>query len=133
MRLTRTDERIEYELDGESIEGVRGILTIGSVSFFTVERGNGYKHLRPDTYDCECAWWTSKAGRRLRAIRILGEYSRGRIYIHAANHPHQLEGCIAPGMRIIDHGVEQSWMALTKIFEALGGWEEGRRFTLEVS
>jgi hypothetical protein len=146
MRLLRTGE-VSYEQGGKTIRGARGMLVIDTLSWPTVER-LGVVHLVPDTYECEFGYWTDRNGRRWKALRILltesqfqriygrastSDRERGRIYIHAANWPHQLEGCIAPGVDPIENGVSQSRTALWQIFEALGGWKENERVTLEVA
>ena len=133
--------------------GRRGLLTIGPSCWPTVERWDVDTRLTPDRYTCEFGWWTAKNGARSKAIRILltavqferiysaerraelaflGARARGRIYVHPANYPHQLEGCIAPGTGEMEGGVSDSRHALQQIFEALGGWREGEKLDLEV-
>lgn len=145
MRLMRT-KAIEYTRADKTIRGARGLLVIGAKTWPTIER-LGVVHLVPGEYECEFAYWTDRNGRRWKAIRVLlaeeqfmrnygrrstNDRERGRIYIHAANWPHQLEGCIAPGVDEIENGVGQSRAALWQVFEALGGWKESERVTLEV-
>ena len=128
--LVRTGEVFE---DAKGVEGIRGELTLGPVSFPTVERGDGYKMLPLGTYECEMGWISFSGGRTARAIRVLGEYSMGRIYVHPANYPSQLAGCIAPGMTIEEDGVGRSRDAMRQIFDALGGWLKDRPVRLLVS
>lgn len=115
-------------------EGIRGLLDVSGEEFHTLERGRDkvsgkpYKLLPEGTYYLEMAYWTNRHGERAPAIRVLGDYSMGRIYIHPANFPNQLSGCIAPGMVELDgRGVGRSREAMQRIFEIVGGWEEGRR------
>lgn len=150
IRLHRTGERYVYYHDGERYEGVRGVLTISPLmQLHTVERGDGYVHLRPNhVYELEHAVWRSKSGATARALRVLltedeyreiygrpseGEAERGRMYIHPANWPHQIAGCIAPGLRRIDEGVGSSRLAMGEIWRYLGGYEAGARAFLAVS
>lgn len=157
MRLTRLNgegSRFAYEHEGRAYVGQRGLLVIGPIAFPTIERHNIDTKLTLGTYACSFAWWTSSSGLRRQAIRIdlspeqyeriypesrrlqLGDSARarGRIYIHAANHPHELSGCIAPGIEEGAHGVLGSWAALRQIFDAIGGWEDGKRLPdLEVA
>lgn len=140
LELYRTGERYRGK---EGAQGIRGILHINATSphqsfCYTVERGDGYKHLPPGEYDCEFGFWTHK-GVRIKAIRVLGEYSRGnhpesrgRIYFHPANWPHQLEGCIACGLEPSSTGVQKSRDCYVALFEELGGWEQYKPLKLLV-
>jgi hypothetical protein len=114
--------------DDSGATGKRGTLSIDEQSWEAVERGDGYKYLRPGDFDCEMANMTSGA----HAIRVLGDYSAGRIYIHSANYPSELAGCIAPGTSQIDGGVGNSREAMKQIFTALGGFNLGTKVTLTV-
>lgn len=129
MLIKRTGEVFR---DTEGVEGRRLKITIGDKSWPAIERGGRYKWLRPGLYDVEFGYWTSSSGRRYKAIRVLGAYSQGRIYIHPANWPRQLTGCIAPGLEASAHGVHKSRPAIVEIFEALGGFREGFQFQLRV-
>jgi hypothetical protein len=153
--LTRTGEIVRYRHEGEIVEGLRGLLVIGPVAFETIERGGDCLRLLPDRYTCEFGWWTSGSGKRAKAIRVLlteeqfrAVYpeserervvrlvgpvrARGRVYLHPANYPHELAGCVAPGLNQIENGVGRSQIALNRIFEALGGWREGVRLPYEL-
>lgn len=116
------------------VPGIRGRLVIGPMVWPVIARGGNYKRLRPNVadnafgkFDCEFGWWTSSSGAKAKAIRVLGNYSRGRIYIHPANWPQQLTGCVAPGVIETGSGVASSRRAMLQIFGALGGWEDRRR------
>lgn len=149
MRLSRVGD----PFPAGDVTGQRGLLVIGPISWPTVERWDVDTKLTPDKYTCEFGWWSAKNGMRFRAIRVLltsaqyqriypearrnelrflGERARGRIYFHSANRPDQLEGCIAPGRVETADGVGESRAAMIDIFTALGGWEEGKRFEMEV-
>jgi hypothetical protein len=121
--------------DAEGAIGRRGILLAGDlgreVVLHTIERADRYKWLRPGIYDCVCAMWGSKHS-NAKAIRVLGAYSKGRIYIHPSNWPHELTGCVAPGLQMRSDGVGPSRPAMKKLFKAIGGFELGRELKLEV-
>ena len=129
LLIERTGETFT---DRKGAQGKRLWVTVGPLSVPAIERGDGYKWLRPGLYDVEFGWWTSGRGAKARAIRVLGPYSNGRIYLHPSNQPHELEGCIAPGLRQYPFGVLNSRTAITRVFHALGGWREGFRFKMEV-
>lgn len=147
MRLDRTDETFSYSYAGKVHVGQRGMLVLGRLAFCTVENYESLK-LSLGEYECEFAMWTAHSGRRAQAIRIIlselqflqiygdeaektrrmyGQRAKGRIYIHPANYPHELAGCIAPGIRAGAEGVAHSQRALDQIFASYGGWVEGRR------
>ena len=117
--------------DRKGKQGRRLQVTIGPLSLPAIERGDGYVYLRPGIYKAEFGYWTSKSGKKARAIRILGVYD-DRVYLHPANWPWQLEGCIAPGTSATKTGVANSRDAMDLIFEALGGFELKKRFEIEV-
>lgn len=120
------------------IEGIRCTIIVGPASWPAIARGNNRKRIAPgkgesllsnteDLFVTEQAHVTLRDGSKLPAIRVLGEHSRGqhpnsrgRLYIHPANMPGQLEGCVAPGKHITKSGVARSRPALKEIFEALG-------------
>lgn len=129
LRLTRNGLTVT---DSEGATGKRGTLVVGASTFYTIERGDRHKYLRPGPYECEMGYWTSSRGTKSEAIRVLGSYSQGRIYIHPANWPHQLEGCIAPGTSMLKDGVGNSQSAMAQIFRALGGFTEGQQLKLQV-
>lgn len=124
--------RLKKTLNDGKANGRRGTLTINGKTWHTVERMDGYKWLRPGTYDCEFGLWTSGSGKKSKAIRVLGSYSKGRIYIHPANYPKQLAGCIAPGKTQLAGGVGASRKAIGEIFSALGGWKANKKLKLTV-
>lgn len=129
--LFRTGETFRHP---RGAQGIRGQLIVNprspmSFTCHTLERGDGRKHLPEGEYQCEFGYWTTKKGLRIKAIRVLGAYSvgrheesRGRIYLHPANWPHQLEGCIAVGLSTTPNGIKGSTAALLSVFDHLGGW-----------
>ena len=66
-------------------------------------------------------------------IRYRDSNKRSQILIHPSNYPCDLDGCIAPGTEEWeDYGIKNSRKAFGEIIEALGGWEKGKKFELEV-
>ncbi|MBN2270205.1 MAG: hypothetical protein JXN61_06300, partial [Sedimentisphaerales bacterium] len=124
IKLKRTNITVR---DSKGANGKRGTLTVGKTQYHSIERGDGYKYLRPGNYNCELGYWTSSNGVRKEAIRVLGSYSNGRIYIHPANWPYQLAGCIAPGTYKLKDGVGNSRKAMRQIFNAIGGFSQGTK------
>ena len=113
--------------------GVLGSPKPNQVLLFALERV-GVKTLPPGEYNLVHAFMRNKTGKRIRAIRVLGAFSRGRIYFHAANHPGQLQGCIAPGMVPLPDmdGVGLSGEAMVALFGLAGGFRVGARGHLSV-
>ena|SRR3990167_3118022 len=130
LHLFRSEE---YCRRGNAL-GRRGWLVMGPLVLPTIERAGGWKMLPRGRYDCEMFTWRAfgAAGVSHRRIRVHGEYSHGRIHMHAANYPGQLKGCVAPGMRQTDGGVLESGAAMEAIFSALGGFGEKQQLVLLV-
>ena len=128
IELNREDETVSCD----GAKGRRGTIKISGNTWHSIERMDGYKWLRPGTYDATFAEWTSSTGNKSKSIRVLNIYDN-RIYIHPANKPVQLAGCIAPGKAIADCGVASSKDALQEIFDELGGYDAGKRLKLKVT
>lgn len=126
-------EHPEEYRDGAKTKGYRGIISVegSDKEFHTIERANGYKHLPAGTYSAVMKGRNAHPDKH--EIRILGTYTGGRIYVHAANCPDELEGCIAPGKVKEDYGVSESGAALAEIIELLGGWEEDKELAIVVT
>lgn len=152
LHLARSAPTLAYDHDGHHFVGARGILLIGALLWHTIEivrkDGQPYVSLRPGLYTVEMA--RMAVGRR--ALRILPDgldpngypsaatfraIERGRMYLHGANvlilRPHHLAGCVGAGVEVADLGVRASTRAMFEIFDALGGFEAGQRFSLEVA
>jgi hypothetical protein len=125
LTLTRTNETCRSkDKSGNIVVGRRGKLTVSGSSrtFHTIERGGGYVYLRPGTYQC---YTGSRASNGKPCIQIVHSQKNSRgeiagIVMHTANYPHQVLGCIAPGLSVITQGVSGSGRALKAIFEAVG-------------
>jgi len=110
-------------------EGCRGIVLFGDQYLHTLERGDGYKWLRPGVYTLEIA----KMNRgKTPALRVLGDYSRGRIYLHAATRPGHLKGCVAVGLSTTRWGLRHPRPAMALLFDFLGGFRVGEECRLVV-
>lgn len=115
------------EVGHQGAHAERGSLVLGPMQLEALERLDGYKRIPPGTYELVMAYVTFKGGARARALRILGDYTKsGRFYIHPANYPHHLQGCIGVGQIRTPSGVAGSRTAMDRLLRALGGWEEGR-------
>lgn len=129
LTLIRSGESF---FDHQRKQGLRGVVVIDDLILYTIERGDGFKWLRPGFYDCEMAYFTDTKKRRHKAIRVLGNYSKGRIYLHVANWPSELTGCVGVGLHHGLQGVMASRDAMVKLFEKLGGFKERKRVGLNI-
>lgn len=138
LYLTRTGERCaSTNKAGKIAFAKRGILQAGALQFFTIER-IGVVSLRKGIYECVMEQQLNPDGSgkrkvfRPRAEGPLGHNLKSStggpaaILIHSANTPHQLTGCIAPGRKKVPDGVDESVPALKAIFEACGGFVDGK-------
>ncbi len=144
MYLTRTGERFACtNKNGKVAWAKRGLLTVGSTSYFTIERV-GVVSLPRGTFECVMEQQHNEDGSekrkvfRPRAEGPMGHHLKGgsggpaAILIHVANVPQQLTGCIAPGKLKTPDGVDESVAALKEIFAACGGFEDGKVVKLTV-
>lgn len=123
--------------------GVLGHIHLGPLSLFCIENEVTPRLVPIGKYRAEMG--LMRDGQR-RAIRLLPpvvkpeavsehfwrSFSAGRIYIHPANYPDQLDGCIAPGESLIPGGVGRSAAAMESLFLALGGWNPGQFLEVEI-
>jgi hypothetical protein len=117
LSLHRTDEFT----DSENVQGVHGLWTMPGFSCFTCENlllsipeglfevtldvGTHINYLSPHIHCLE----------RDHAAR----YGDAGIRVHIANWPHELKGCIAPGLKQTSEGVMYSEAAFSKIMDIL--------------
>lgn len=142
MTLTRTNEQVSSTgKNGQVALGRRGTLEIAGLSFYTIERTGGYVTLPAGEFECVMEQQPKHNNRRVFRVKVDGEHghhvknNRGEfaaILIHAANYPHQIVGCVAPGRTKILHGVGDSGNAMKDIFQACGGFGPGKKVTLVV-
>lgn len=136
FRYVRKDEHVEYykvssgEEASQRVRGYRSILRLevdeaNAIEYFAIERANGFTHLKEGTYP------RAYMGRRASYPKNQEIYVDGNIFIHAAEYPEFLDGCIAPGKKSVAHGVTHSKEALAEIIDAIG-WKAGRLVPLVV-
>lgn len=102
-----------------------------------IERGGEYVRAPPGRYTGRMAVTRLASGHQHRVIRLLdvpvrpGE-TTDSILVHVANWPHQLTGCVGPGLEWRPDGVGSSRLAMEAIFAVLGGFHAGREFCVHV-
>lgn len=120
------------------VRGERGILNVMGKEFHTIERTST---MRLPVKTLECVMEENATRGKIFRLTTGGDYGHGRrndkgnpagLLIHAANYPHQLSGCVAPGKTILATGVGESATAMTEIFNALNGFVPGRKIYLTV-
>lgn len=125
--------------NGNVTLGERGELYVQGIRFYTIERRDGFLQLPKGRYECVMEV-SEKVGRMFR-VAIAGHYGHNLLtkakkpaamLIHTANFPHQVEGCVAPGLSITRNGVEQSAKAMDEIFQLCGGFGLGKKVWLMV-
>ncbi len=111
--------------------GVPGLLTIGSTSWPTIERGVAYTFVRKGEYTLEMD--VKHTGRAVNCLRFNHDGIRTHL-IHDAlgDDHHALSGCIAPGQSASDKGIAGSAEAMKEVFLALGGYKKGSTMTILV-
>lgn len=119
--------------------GVRGVMVIGSVSLYTIERGGGYVILPKGTFEC-----TMEQHKRLgKVFRVKDSGENGHnvtndrgylagMLIHSANFPHEIVGCVAPGKTYLGNGVGETKKAMQELIQYCGGWGVGKKMMLDV-
>ena len=118
----------EGEATSKIVKGYRSKLTVektdGSVEEFDcIERANNFVNASSGIHTVTLITRNSK-----REIFLYGNF-----LIHIANYPCQLDGCIAPGTEVWEgYGVKNTRKALDNIINALGGWENGKTFEMEI-
>lgn len=139
--LFRTGIQISSQKDKTSAAalGERGVMVIGNLTLYTVERRGGYVTLPKGTFECTMENH-SRLGKVFR-VKASGEGGHNvtntqgvlaGILVHAGNYPHHVVGCIAPGKTWIEHGVGESSKAMQEIFQFCGGWGVGKKMMLDV-
>lgn len=111
---------------------VPGEMVIGNRKWPTIERGVSYTFVRRGDYEL---LMTHKAsGRRVKCLCFHEDPAISSHLIHdALNDNHVwLAGCIAPGLTSNANGIAGSAEAMKQVFEALGGFAEGRKKTIRV-
>lgn len=136
-RYVRVNDHIEYydvskgEGASSPVKGYRSRIRLevdneNAVEYDAIERANGFTHLAEGVY--ERAYMQP----RHRHPNNKEIFVDGNIFIHSAEYPEFLDGCIAPGKSINEGGIGQSQNALAEIIDGLGGWKAGRFVRIEV-
>ncbi|MDB6024734.1 MAG: hypothetical protein JWM68_957 [Verrucomicrobiales bacterium] len=144
LYLTRTRERVSCTNEtGKVVTAKRGILYVGTLAFPTIER-IGVVSMKKGMYECAMEQQHNPDGsekRKVFRIQTVGPMGHklkngsggpAAILIHAANYPSQLTGCIAPGRRKDADGVDEAVAAMMDIFDACGGFSNGKKMRLVV-
>ncbi|MFA8387435.1 MAG: hypothetical protein ACEPO2_17560 [Pelagibaca sp.] len=106
-----------------------GELTLGNKTWPTIERGNGYTFVRKGTYRLVVDYKNTdrKGGVKVKCLRFNHEGIRTHLVHDALNdNAFTLAGCIAPGMSKTENGIKDSIKAMNEIWDAVGGWEDGK-------
>lgn len=112
--------------------GVPGRLTIGDLSWPTIERGGGYTFVRKGNYTLTMDM--KNTGRHVQCLRFDHEGIRTHLIHDALRDSHlYLEGCIAPGLTATKDGITGSEKAMKEVFQALGGYFKGVKVTIRVA
>ena len=143
LYLTRTSELVSStNKAGKVSQARRGILHAASLILPTIER-KGVMSLHKGTYECVMEEQHNEDGSlkrkvfRVKAEGPLGHHLKNAagapapILIHPSNYAYQLTGCIAPGRKTSEEGVDESIAAMSDIFRACGGFAEGKKVLLD--
>ena len=117
----------------DSVEGKRGTLTAGSVSFETIERGGNYVSLPAGKFLLTMT--NDKSRGQVFIVYHEGKYGHNvkgegggpaGIMIHVAETPSQLLGCLAPGKQFdaTENKLLKGRDAMNDIMTFFGGFGE---------
>jgi len=136
---------LELKREGLISDGhVRGIMRVKHIfddgkacreqnmgTFLTLERGTKFVNLKVGTYEMKHS--IKIEGRKVKCLRPT-DWRISTLLIHDAlnDDPKTLEGCIAPFFFGGEAYNQNSAEAMELLWTLLGGWEEGRKVTLEV-
>jgi hypothetical protein len=125
--------------------GERGFLVVGNDTFYAIERikigqfncvrmpKGVYMCTMTETKKVGKGFWIEGWGQYGHNVPMPGHPDQKAAFmIHAANYPHEVEGCVAPGRTYLDNGVGESNKAMQAIFTFCGGWGEGRKMMFDV-
>jgi hypothetical protein len=142
--LFRTGVQVSSPKGSPAAMGERGILVVGNVTYYTIERSGNYVMLPKGVFMCwmQLIHPNTKSEKRAFLVKQSGEYGHGvtndekklaGFFIHQGNYPHHIAGCVAPGKTWISNGVEDSKAAMNEIINFCGGWGNGKKMMLEVN
>jgi hypothetical protein len=131
--------------DGMPAIGERGFLVVGNVTLFALERikiGQAncvrlpkglFRCTMEDSKKVGPAFRIEGSGEYGHNIPMPGDHSQMAAFmIHAANYPHEIQGCVAPGRDYLPNGVDKSWSAMQELFKHCGGWGVGKQMMIDV-
>jgi len=133
INLNRTGTMVKHA----GATGEISRMIVEGILFWAVERRDGFITLDEGSYTVKME--TSPTDKGRRQFRVLGHNKVNRqgdiapILIHVGNYPGDVQGCIAPGFTLLKDGVDQSRLAMEKIFSLFGGFETGRTGDLVVA
>lgn len=130
ITLKRTDVTFT---DANNKQGLRGTLTVGNVSFETIERGDNYVKLPAGKFLLTMTKDPSRG--EVLIVQPDGKYGHkvptqaggiAGIMVHVAETPSQLEGCLAPGKQfdVANKKLLQGREAMNDIMTYFGGFGE---------
>jgi hypothetical protein len=100
-------------------------------TFLTLERGTKFINLKIGSYQMKHS--TKIEGRKVKCLRPT-DWRISTLLIHDAlnDNPSTLEGCIAPFLFGGEANNQTSAEAMELLWTMLGGWQEGKKVTLNV-
>lgn len=128
-----TEISFEREAAANKDGSVFGTLTVGAKKFPTIERGKNFVNLKQGSYVMKHS--TKVTGRKVKCLRPeIVQITTLLIHDALGDSSNNLEGCIAPGMekKPTNMGILRSAAAMEEIWKLLGGFEEGKKVTLNV-
>jgi|SRR5688572_4576004 hypothetical protein len=128
-----TEISFEREAAANKDGSVFGTLTVGTTKFPTIERGKDFVNLKQGSYVMKHS--TKVTGRKVNCLRPeIVQITTLLIHDALGDSSNNLEGCIAPGMekKASNMGIRRSAEAMDAIWKLLGGFEEGKKVTLNV-
>lgn len=126
-----TLQRLGPDANGEERGYLKAMWTGDMFSTRENDANLKYSSLRVGTYEMYHDW--KREGRKVKCLRPV-ELAIQQVLIHDAygDDPNTLSGCIAPGIIGGEADWQNSAAAMEKLWEALGGFEEGNKIYLVV-
>ncbi len=131
-----TDPKTKQEIKtSKKAYGLVGTLTVAGCAFDTLERMQGYVHMKPGTYPMSSMYEDSKRGTVVNPW--LGKTAEGTklkgILFHSGSRPEHFEGCIGAGFLKPDGLLDQSPLIMDLIWDLCGGTEKDNSIIVTVS
>lgn len=124
FRFYRTGDTVTRN----GVIGNRGILEAGGKEYQTIERDiDRYVNIPFGRFPLDMEISPNVGGRKQFRIMNHDIQNKDKVYaallIHAGSYPDELTGCIAPGRKTNDKGVEESRLAMDELFSLCGGFQ----------